>query len=66
MHVLRTHERKGGNPKGYKYPKVTAEAADVIFGRMAAATEVLFPVVPHDRVIEIAELQHAMLKVLSR
>lgn len=54
-HVTRTHK------------KTTGITADQAFERIGAATEALFPDgIPASRVIEIAELQKAMLKVVTR
>jgi hypothetical protein len=56
MHVARSHRKA-----------TAAVAVHDAFERVGAATEALFPEgIPAARIIEIADLQKAMLKVLTR
>lgn len=53
--------------KTRSHKKTAPVTADEAFDRIGAATEALFPAgIPASRVIEIAELQKAMLKVVTR
>lgn len=63
MHKNRTHNAGQARPR----KREVAYDADALFERVGAATEALFPAgIPTSRIIEIAELQKAMLKVVAR
>lgn len=65
MHKNRAHNDNYGAKAKAKRP--ATYDADDLFERVGAATEALFPGgIPTSRIIEIAELQKAMLKVVAR